>query len=360
MYEAGVRLGLVQNELSIQWQEEYAAPGEVKCLVQHTAENTRLLKVGNRLYNTDFDTVALIEEVILEKKGGEATLCVRAKCTAALLDQRVLMASEPVGNVEAAMYNVYKQNRRGLLIVPAEPQGYGNTSESELCWGSVLDAEKQLATTVGFGFRVVFDPEDCSETFTVYRGVRRCAGDSGYVGYFGDDVGNIVSYSFGESVAGIKNVAVVAGQEEDDGSREVVITSLYDVQGEERRELYVDARSLRRKYQKAQDTGQRDAHGNPVYSYTVATHTAAKYRAALGAKGQEALTKLAGPLRVSCEVTGEPLQFGRDFNLGDVMPVKLGAAGALLRARVVAVRRVYEPAGLKTLITLSEFELEEA
>lgn len=348
----------MQGERSVQWQESYAAPGEVKCVALHTPENAALLRCGNRLYNSDFDTAAVIEEVAVESTGGLTEMCVRARCSAALLSQRVLMASEQVGNVEAAMYDIYRLNRRGLPIEAAGAQGFEAEAECELTWGTLLDAEELLAAAGGLGFRVVFDPATAAESFVVYRGARRLWGDAAYAGYFGDDVGNISEYRYAQSRDGLRNLAVVAGQEEDDGSREVVMAGNLAAAGEARRELYVDARSIRRKYQKARPTGQVDAHGNPVYSYTTASYSDAKYRAVLAGRGEEELRKTQGTLKVRCEVSGDSLRFGRDYALGDVMPVKLTAAGALLRARVVTVRRVYEPAGVKTLVTLGEFEAE--
>lgn len=119
----------------------------------------------------------------------------------------------------------------------------------------MLDAEKKLAEVSGLGFTVLFDPETGAELFKVYKGVDRSNEQSpGYVGYFGTDVGNIQNISVTSGTTDYKNVAVVAGAGEG-AAREVRIVSLGSVSGENRRELYVDARDLQKEYQAAIPTG---------------------------------------------------------------------------------------------------------
>lgn len=249
------RIGVLQHDDAVQWLENYQSPGEVKIEAQATPDNYAMLVEGNRIFNTDTNTVARICYVAVVQDETEDLITARADITSELLSDRVVMATENVTNVEDAMYSIYSKNRRGLPIDVGNSEGFTEREDAELTWGSVLDAEKKLAEVSGLGFTVLFDPETGAELFKVYKGVDRSNEQSpGYVGYFGTDVGNIQNISVTSGTTDYKNVAVVAGAGEG-AAREVRIVSLGSVSGENRRELYVDARDLQKEYQAAIPTG---------------------------------------------------------------------------------------------------------
>lgn len=352
------RIGILQHADAVQWLENYQSPGEVKIDAQATPENLAILVDGNRIYNTDTKTVARICHLEKSQTETEKLITVRADITSELLSDRVVMATEHATNVETAMYSIYSKNRRGLPIVAGSAQGYTEQTDTEITWGSVLDAEKKLAEVSGLGFAVLFDPEIGAETFTVYKGVDRSDDlTPDYVGYFGTDIGNIQNVSVTSGTTDYKNVAVVAGAGEG-AARTVRIVSLGNVSGENRRELYVDARDLQREYQVATPTGAVDSKGNPIYTYETRTYTDAEYNAILDARGLEKLADCLRTFSITCDITQDTLQYGTDYTLGDRMPVKLPEYGIYASARVSSVTRVYEPDGNKLTAILSDFELE--
>lgn len=239
-------VGLLQNDISVIWLESYQQPGEVKITARATPANILYLVDGYRIYNTDGTTVARISHAVTIENGEEILLEARADLTAELLSDRVVLATERITNVEAGMYAVYKNNRRGLPIEVSAPAGYAEATDTEITWNSVLDAANTLVTVSGLGYTVDFDPETGVETFRVYRGVDRSVQDSeDFVGYLGTDVGNIYNVQIESGTTNFKNVAIVAGEGEG-ASRIVQTVALDGSTGENRRELYVDARDLRR------------------------------------------------------------------------------------------------------------------
>jgi hypothetical protein len=348
----------LQHDDAVQWLENYQSPGEVKIDAQATPANLAMLVDGNRIYNTDSDTVARISHIDLTQIESEELITIRADITSELLSDRVLMATEHVTNAEAAMYAIYSKNQRSLPIAVGVAQGYTEQADTEISWNSVLDAEKKLAEVSGLGFKVLFDPETGTETFTVYKGVDRSNDTTpGYVGYFGTDVGNIENVSVTSGTTDYKNVAVVAGAGEG-ASRTVRIVSLGSVSGENRRELYVDARDLQREYMEATPTGQYDEKGNPVYGYVTKTYTEAQYNAMLDARGMEKLAEQLKTFSITCDITQNNITYGTDYKLGDRIPVKLPEYGIYASARIASVTMVYEREGNKIIALLSEFELE--
>lgn len=352
------RIGMLQHDDSVQWLENYQSPGEVKIDAQATPDNLAMLIDGNRVYNTDTDTVARISHIDIVETEAEELITARADVTSELLSDRVIMATENITSIEAAMYSIYSKNRRDLPISVGTAEGYPERVEMEITWNSVLDAQEKLAEVSGLGFKVVFDPETGTETFKVYKGIDRSKETNpGYVGYFGTDVGNIQNVSVTSGTTDYKNVAVVAGAGEG-ADRTVRIVSLGNFTGENRRELYVDARDLQREYQVATPTGEVDDKGNPIYTYETKLYTNAEYNAILDTRGLEKLAEQLRDFSITCDVTQNNIEYGKDYYLGDRMPVKLPEYGIFASACISSVTMIYEREGNKIVALMSEFELE--
>ena len=319
VYKDGVRVGILQNCTSIQWGEKYQAAGEVLIIAAPTPENKHLLTVGTRLYNTDSDTSAVIVEAVAEADE-DRTLTVRADIAVSALAERVVMGSRQISNVERDMYGLVRENLRGLPIALAEPIGFAETAETEVAWEPVLDALETLAAVSGLGFKVCFDPVTAAETFAVYRGTDRSRRNEDYVGSFSTALGNIDTLTLRESVIDYKNVAMVVGEDEI-----VVEVALDDVPAQSRREMVVEVSNVRQ---------ERLLHS----------------------RGLEALAEQLKTFEVACEVKQNNMRFGRDYYLGDRLPVALEDHGIAMSARVASVRHVYETEGNRTIVTLDEFE----
>jgi hypothetical protein len=351
---------MLQHDDAVQWLENYQTPGEVKIDAQATADNLAMLVEGNRVYNTDTDTVARICHVDLVQTEGSELITARCDITSELLSDRTIMATENIANVEAGMYSIYQKNRRDLPIELATPEGYAETTDLEITWGDVLTGEIKLAGVSGLGFKVVFDPETAVETFKVYKGIDRSSDTApGYIGYFGTDVGNVQNPAITSGTTDYKNVAIVAGAGEG-ANRTVRIVSLVSPAptGENRRELFVDARDLQQEYQVATPTGQYDERGNPIYNYQTRKYTAAEYNAILDARGLEKLAEHLRTFSITCDIVQNNILYGTDYFLGDRMPIKIPEYGIYAAARISSVTMIYEKEGTKIVALLSEFELE--
>lgn len=345
------RAGLLQDYASVQWQEHYCRPGEVKVSARLTEANLALLRPGNRIYNPDTGTAALILQAETLEDGAGQTLTARAVGTAWLLGQRVVMGCERVAEAESGIYGIYARNRRGLEIEPAAAVGPECPVEAEFTWGTVLEAVQTLAETAGLGFRVEFDPHTGGELLRVYRGVDRSAPGPGYVGYFGADMGNLANLRLTRGEADLRNVAIVGGEDTATG-RTVRTVARQAVADAARRELFVDAKDLKRKAQVATPTGAVDEWGCPTYTYRQVTYTEAEYAALLDGRGLEKLAACGPTYEVRCDVEQGSLIYGRDYGLGDRMPVRLGADEQAIAAVVRTVKLVYEPAGRRVLVSL--------
>ena len=351
------RLGIVEDIRSLQWLSEYQDAGEVKLVVSATDKNLELLTDGNRLYCTGQTESAVIRETVVEDSGKDAKLTVRAPLSVARWEERIVMATERVAGVEAGMLGLTSRHRRGLPGATAPAKGLTATTDTEITWGTVLAAEIALATASGLGFREAFDPDTGVETFEAYAGTDRTGG-SAYNGYFGDDAQNVSSLKIARGSHGWKNRAIVGGQGEG-AARKVVTVSLGAYEGDDLLELWVDAQDMSRTYQIATDTGEADANGSPIYDYTEATYTDAEYERLLAARGLEKLAERLQTLEVSAALGQGLMEYGKDYFLGDIVPLKLTRYGMRVSARIAAVRTTYESSGKRVTATLSDFTIAQ-
>ena len=317
------RIGLVEDIRSLQWLSEYQDAGEIKLVCSATEKNRALLVDGNRLYCTEQPESAIIRQTQIDDDGKDAKLTVRAVLSAARWADRVVMATEQVHNAETGMLSLTTKHRRGLPGITGAAKGIAVSLDTQITWGSVLDAEITLATASGLGFREVFAPDTGTEAFEVYEGVDRTQG-AGYNGYFGDDIDNL---------SGLVEVDV--------GS----------YTGDELRELWVDAKDIGTTYQIAAPDGSGG------YTYTEATYTEEEYAAVLQARGLEKLAENLQTLEVDASIGQGLMEYGRDYALGDIVPLKLTRYGLRLSARISAVRTIYESTGKKVTAVLSDFNL---
>ena len=351
-------IGILQNIISVQWYEAYQEAGEAKITARATDENKEFLDVGNRIYNDDYTSSARIVNVEYHVSGKDEIIVARAEITSSLLDLRVVMATKNVTNAESGMRSIYNSNRRALPVELGASKGYTNKVDTQITWGSVYDAIKTIAESSGLGFKVVFDPQSATETFEIYRGVDRSA-IAHYIGYFGTDIGNITNLTVIEGIENYRNVVVIAGEGEG-ASRKVKVFALKkNLTGISRKEMFVDARDIQSEYQIATETGEKDDDGNPIYTYSQGTYSTDEYNALLKARAMEKLAEQIKTLDISCDADQTSIRFGKDYNLGDRMPIKINSIGLAVSARVNNVNTIYEEKGKTVKISFDDFEIEE-
>lgn len=323
-----VPAGEARSRKSLQWREAYAGSGEAKLVCAATPNNLGILQEGSILQLSDRpESLAVILAVKTENVKGKATMTVRAKPTACRLADRVLMHTREIDNAEAGMLSMASDNLRGLPLAVAPAKGLSETYGGQISWGSVLEAEEKVAEFTGLGFRVVADGS-FAETFEVYRGKDRTDPESAdYVGYFSDSAKMLSNVSFETDISELRNAAVVAGEGE---GPDRVVVEVDESAGGEKRELFVDASDIQSTY--------KDQAG------TEHTMTAGEYQEALRARGREKLAETRKGIQLSAEISQTNLLYGRDYGLGDILPLKIEKYGLSANVRLTEATLIYEQA----------------
>ena len=355
IWKDGVRTGLLEGYDSLQWLTYSRDSGEFQITLTDP-DAAALLTQGTTILNTDTMELGSVEYRKPQvDAAGRLTVEVRGYNTVAMLTRRVVMGTVNVTNLEAAMIQLYTDNRRGLSLLPPAANGYEETAETQITWGTVLDAWKMLAELAKVGFGTVFDRHTGTNTLHIYKGVDRSDDRSDdYRGVFGDRAGNLTEISFTQDASQYKNVAIVGGVGE---GADRVVRIVGSAIGDDRRELWVDAKDLKKTYQIATPTGTYDAQGNPKYNYSEATYTDAEYAAVLDQRGTEKLLECLNTQSVACTVVDGPMRFGVNYGLEDRVPVICkDFLGLRMSARVSGVKLVYEDSARKVYPILSDFE----
>lgn len=323
-------LGEVRGISSLQWLELYSGAGELKLVCGASAWNLSLLKNGSLLRNTDRPhLLARVCSVEIDDRTSTASLTVRAQMTVCRLAERVVMYTEEYTEAEAGMLAIVQHNLRGLPLAMGPSKGLGVPLTGQVSWGSVLDAVQEIAAASALGFRVSADSA-LTETFGVYRGTDRSDPSCpDYVGFFGDAAKNLASVNIVDKASDMRNFAIVCGQGEG-ADRRVVEVDLTN--GEERRELYVDARDL------ADTVSETGADG----TVTERTLPQEEYDALLYARGLAKLAETSGGFTVKAELRQSMLLFGQDYELGDILPLRVARYDVSIRVRVTQVKIIYE------------------
>lgn len=338
------RIGLVEHWDSVQWEDDFNKPGEVKIVAKITEDNIFLLQEDNRIHNIDERTVAKIVDVDILDDWENPKIIARGVLTAGILDERVVMETETIRNIEQGMYSLYRNNRLGLYINIAPPKGYTDTlpKGKEITWGSVLEAMQKVTEVSELGYRVLFDPESTQETFEVYKGVDRSDENSdNYVGFLTISTGDIQKLEIHRGKSNYKNQAVVQGEDPKDGGKRIVeIVSLGNFTDENLRQLSVDARHI-----------QSETDGK--------TYTPDEYRLLLHQWGFEKLMERLPDFDITCVLDQKNIVYGKDYFLGDRMPICIDKYSISASAIVSPVRLVYEKSERKVFVTLTNFRMED-
>lgn len=307
---------VLEAATSIRWRRRYFEPGEMEVHVPATRENLELLAEGRIIRRTDRVEAAVIEGITVD--GDD--LGVTGRMLSSLLERAILSRRYMLkGTAEQAMLALIPEGTRVVpeLTAAKETGIGGGTVELQATYKNLLAVEERLSRVSGFGFRVRYEPG--AMTFEVYAGMDRSVlQQERPVVIFSDEFGNLADPKYIGMSTGYKNKAYVAGEGEGT-DRTVVVVDLSE--GEEVRELYVDARDL-----------QRDEN-----------ITDEEYQAMLYQRGLE---KLAEQQRVeSFEGTGESIEnfaYTDDWDLGDIVTVYHAALGLIMHERVTEVEEVYE------------------
>lgn len=353
-------LGVVDVFKSLIWHTCYYSTGDFEIYCQETESNVNLLKMGRWITIPNDDNVAVIENLQTTYSAQDGRmLVVTGRMGTSILDRRIIY-KRPIkatgdqsnivyptvisGNVQQAISSLLND----CIINPEDSQRRyngiiqeigvasdailtgddGESAERQVTYKELLEYVEGLLQEYNLGAKLIF------------KNNKLCYWQ--YVGkvvpfVFSTEFDNLTSSEYTENETEYKNVALVAGEEEqgENNSSKRQTTLIYGSQfsGLDRREVYIDASTVSKTYE--------DENGNEQ------TYTDAEYQDLLRSYGKNELAtmKRIKSLTGSINVTTAGIEIRKDFNLGDLVIIQDKKLEVYSQSRILEATEVQDENG---------------
>jgi hypothetical protein len=309
------RAGIIDTYISSVWKEHHHKQGSFSIVAGDTPPNLLMLRTGNRVWQRGKRASMIIEYI--EAANGRITA--HGRSALSRLEDRTITPTINIVNAENGMKDIVRNNMRGLELLNIE-ESIGLTEEhrSQHTWGEVFETLEEICIATGLGHYMRFDRT--FDTYCVYKGSFKSNA------VYREDFGNLKDIIYSDDVSVFKNVAYVAGEGE--GAARIV-EIVGTATGNDRRELYVDARHERR-------DGETEAN----------------YRLRLRNFGVEKLNEWNRKQSFTAFI--DPKGFGESVYLGDIVTVISKKHGVILKPVLKAFEEVTENNNSKLKVTFGE------
>jgi hypothetical protein len=350
-------IGIIDVARSIIWRSVYYGVGDFEIYAQATPEITSLLKVGRYVTRTDNEEVGIIESINVATNEQDGTMITASgRFAKSILDRRIIYnlsgssnaATILRGNVETAVREVIKNNaiscafdsKRNipllvlggaanipLTIVDAD----GNAAAKQVTYENLLEYTDGVLEE--YGLAATCKLSGGNFQYVIYRGSDRSADNtSGNIPIvFSKEFDNLTESEYLYNATTEKNVALIGGEGE--GVERFYSLIAGSETGLQRREIFIDASSISKKYKDASDVEQ--------------TYTDTEYKSMLDAKGKQDITALVATesFNGTIDATNGNYVYGRDFALGDIVTVQDNNLGIYANVRIREATEVQDENG---------------
>ncbi len=335
-------LGVVPLFTTLIWSRRYTKLGAFELYT--TKDYFALLSAGRYLYRNDADELGVIDEVnYTQDDNGKREVYAKGNFAESLLVQRVIPTTKTLtGNVETAMRSLVTENavspaaRRITNLSLGAVFGLTDSVDTQITGDNLSEALYKIGNSFEISHRIKFNYQTNALTFEVWKGKdRRDSQTDNSWAIFSNGFYNIKNAVYNRCDSEYKNYAYVAGEGE--GAARVVVQVDQRKSGEERRELYVDARDLR----------SQDENGNTI--------PAAQYRAILIQRGKQKLAEYNEIQTVQSSIDPQSnLIYKQDFDLGDYCTYMNTEIGIETEKRITEIMETYEGGAIEIQVTFGD------
>lgn len=354
-------VGIIDTAQSIIWHSVYFGVGDFELYTEATEKAVSLLRVGRFVTRPDDIEVGIIErlEYAADEQSGRMIVAA-GRFAKSILDRRLIYrlsgsvnrATILSGNVEAAVRETVKNNaiscpfdsRRNISLLKLGSfantkktivDASGNAARKQVSYGNLLTYTDEVLEEYGLGSLLTLDPQDKALQYIVYEGTDRSVGNAAGLPpvIFSQEFDNLGESAYSYDSTTEKNVALIGGEGEGVARFYSLIGGTQS--GIQRREIWVDAASISRKYKDDSDEEQN--------------YTDAEYKGMLDAHGEQEIAPLV-PSEIfngTIDVTGGNWLLNRDFFLGDIVTVEENNLGIYINVRIRETLESQDESGYK-------------
>lgn len=340
-------IGLIDDFITLIWNRKYYDTGnfELHCGAHHAG----LLQSGSYIYPSSSEDTGIIEEFGYTNNDvyGKQVV-VKGRFLKAMLADRVIDSTQKFSNLAAGevvkqLVNTYcinpvEASRKIPKLELAESAAIGEAITTQITGDSLLDAiericlEQEISASIQYDFitdRLILD---------VRQGLNRTQSQTDNTfATFNEEFDNIAGAGYSKEY-GYKNYAYVAGA----GEGAARIIEIVDIRqpGEDRRELYIDARDLQ----------NIDPSGNAIPE--------ASYRQTLRRRGLEKLAEYQPKETIETKIDlYSSLEYKKDYDLGDLVTFIDNTIGVMAEQRITEICEYIESGELRVDVVFGQEKL---
>lgn len=351
-------IGIVDTAKSVIWHSVWFGVGDFEIYIEATKENILLLSIGNYVARNNDEEIGIIESMNVSTSLIDgAMLTVTGRFAKSLLERRLIYnltghsnkATVLRGKVESAARSLVANNaiacafdsRRNfpileLGILKDYPEKIvddaGNAASKQVSYQNLLEYSDGLLEEYNLSALVVLNDDTKKLQYVVRKGFDRSANnaDGNEPVIFSRDYDNLSDSEYSFDTTENKNTALIGGEGE--GIKRFYSLIVSQAQGMARREIFVDASSIAKKY----------TEGEVEKEYTDA-----EYDEMLKTQGKQELAPLNDKESFSGTiiVTAGNYILNEDFSLGDKVTVQENSINKFIDVRIVEVTEVQDESG---------------
>lgn len=331
---------IVDSFKNFAWNRRYFEPGSFS--IELLLEDYRDIKSNNckYLYCKDYKETAILETLDFNTIGAETTVIMTGRFLETILEDRVIKTtwnfagtSEEIVRAMVNEFCISCQNPlfNGKLQL-GEFKGLGTKRVYQNTGDDIKTAAYDLLKLDGLSYSIDYDYINDTLTFNVWSGLDRTENqDTNSWATFCKNYENTQNDRYSNDESQYKNFAYVAG--EGLGQKRFIVEVDKVQPGEERKELYIDARDLQ------QDDEMTDS----------------LYKQALYQRGLEKLEDCKKVELTEFDIDPEAnLVYGRDYDLGDVVMYKNDELDLYVENRIIEISKVYDAGNEKIEISFGD------
>lgn len=332
--------GLIDDFSSLVWNRRYYGCGNFN--LQLPIKYWEQFKNAKYVYSKEFEETAILETLNYKNTMQGIQIQRSGRFLESILAQRVVNKTQYFRNmitedIIRGLVNTFAINavgdRKIKGIVLGERKGLGRVRTMQMTGGNLLDRIYELCKEDELSIRLRYDFDSNQIVFEVWQGLdRRDTQNTNTWAIFSRNFENILEDEYSNDETKYCNFAYVEGELEEqtqtneDGSQstkkrrvEVTVNRIKD--GEERKELYVDARDLQK------DEGMTDS----------------EYLETLRERGIEKLNECNKVETSDFSIdSNSNLRYKEDFDIGDKVVYINEDLGFSIENRIVEVSESYE------------------
>lgn len=323
---------------SLLWYRKYYEPGNFKMVLPLTERNVEYVKRGMILRNVGAKEAGVIEKVTMTDTKKKKSMTVSGRFLSSYMDRRIIVGTRTFsGTSDTVMYGFFDSVTDQIpLVEKSELPGYTDTIEKQATYKNLLDVMEALSKSTGHGFRFRPDYVEKKIYFELYDGIDRSMSQRERPRViFSEGQSNLNEVTYSETDILYKNVFYVGGEGEGSNRRVVTIGDTSST-GLDRREVFIDARDIRR-----DGDPILDADGKPTGQYKPDL-TDAQYDELLVERGMEKAKEYIFSQSVDSSV--DPMLkyvYMRDYDLGDIVTVTKERWGISMDVRITEIMEQY-------------------